>query len=54
MAKKDGSRKPGNPANRNTARFGSAQPTGNTDPLGLGGSMSGPGGPRDRNAVCST
>jgi hypothetical protein len=31
--------------------YGLAQPTGNADPRQLGGSIAGPGGPRDRGAV---
>jgi hypothetical protein len=45
----------GSPRNRKALSYGdllrAAQPTGISDPSGLGGSIAGPGGPHDRGAV---
>lgn len=53
--KKTGKRVSGNPAKRRPLTsgdlYGLNQPSGNANPLNLGGAISGPGGPRDHGAV---
>lgn len=49
--KSHGTRRPTEQHRNMAALYAAAQPTGVADPRTLGGSMSGPGGPRDRGAV---